>query len=264
MEMKKIYKLWLLLILLLITIPAGAQVAINDDGSIPNSNTILDVDISSNDKGILIPRLTTAQRGSMSLGSGDEGLTVYDTDLNTYCFYSGTAWSELQVKPIPIGRVFDGGIVFYVDSTGQHGLMASLEDLHSGTGHVFSNVTNPIGTSAQSMVDGASNTTAITSQSGHTTSAALLCENYSRDGSDDWYLPSYRELVLMFSQDYIITSTLENDGDATTEGLQYTQYGKYWSSTELSSTEAWYFRATNHLNSQSKSIAGSVRAIRAF
>ncbi len=51
------------------------NVGINNTGATPNINAILDVDASTNDKGILIPRITTAQRtGIVGLGAGDEGL----------------------------------------------------------------------------------------------------------------------------------------------------------------------------------------------
>ena len=42
--------------LMFINLLAFAQVAINNNGAVPNANAILDVDVSTNDKGILIPR----------------------------------------------------------------------------------------------------------------------------------------------------------------------------------------------------------------
>jgi len=54
-------------------------------------NAILDVKSSS--KGILLPRLTTAQINAIS--SPEEGLTLYNTTLNTLCYYNGTEWRQL-------------------------------------------------------------------------------------------------------------------------------------------------------------------------
>ncbi len=68
------------------------NVAINDNGAAPNSNAILDIDVSTNNMGLLIPRLTTAQRTAMALLAGDEGLTVYDTDTKSYWLWDGTQW----------------------------------------------------------------------------------------------------------------------------------------------------------------------------
>ena len=47
-------KLFIVAILIAISSNVFAQnVAINDDGTAPNSNAILDIDVSTNDKGIL-------------------------------------------------------------------------------------------------------------------------------------------------------------------------------------------------------------------
>jgi hypothetical protein len=71
-------------------------VAINDNGTAGNANTILDVDVSTNNKGIMIPRLTTAQRvGIPGLGLADEGLLVYDEILNSFWYWDGTQWLQM-------------------------------------------------------------------------------------------------------------------------------------------------------------------------
>ena len=72
------------------------NVAINDNGASPNSNAILDIDISTNDKGILIPRLTSSQRTAMTLAASDEGLTVYDETTNSFWFFDGSNWVEMS------------------------------------------------------------------------------------------------------------------------------------------------------------------------
>ena len=67
--------------------------AITDDASYsPNSSAMLDV--KSTDKGILIPRLTSAQRTLVS--SPATGLLVFDTDENNFYFYNGTSWVNLS------------------------------------------------------------------------------------------------------------------------------------------------------------------------
>ena len=60
----------------------------------PNASSILDV-ISTN-KGVLVPRLTTAQINAIS--SPADGLIVYNTDLKTICFYDGGAvlWKRVS------------------------------------------------------------------------------------------------------------------------------------------------------------------------
>lgn len=49
--------------------------------------------INSTSKGLLIPRLTSAQRSAIS--SPANGLQVYDTNTNSFWFYKANAWVEL-------------------------------------------------------------------------------------------------------------------------------------------------------------------------
>ena len=72
------------------------NVGINDDGSTPNSNAILDIKTSSNDKGVLLPRLTSSQRTSFgsSLAASEQSMMVYDTDTKSYWYWNGTVWNE--------------------------------------------------------------------------------------------------------------------------------------------------------------------------
>ena len=57
----------------------------------PDASSLLDV--SSTTKGVLLPRMTTTQVNAIS--SPSNGLTVYNTTLNTLCFYNGTAWQKV-------------------------------------------------------------------------------------------------------------------------------------------------------------------------
>ena len=68
-----------------------AQVAINTDGTTPNSSAMLD--IKSTTKGLLTPRMTTAQRNAIV--NPATGLMVYDTDVNKFFFYAIGSWIEM-------------------------------------------------------------------------------------------------------------------------------------------------------------------------
>jgi hypothetical protein len=84
--------LLILLLSLFYSISATAQsFAINTDGSTANTSALLDV--KSSTKGILIPRLSTSQRTSIS--SPAEGLLVYDSTANSFWLFDGTAWQEI-------------------------------------------------------------------------------------------------------------------------------------------------------------------------
>jgi hypothetical protein len=68
------------------------SLSVNTDGSAPNASAQLDV--SATDKGMLVPRMTSAQR--TAIASPATGLLVFDTNSNTFWFYNGTAWSNLS------------------------------------------------------------------------------------------------------------------------------------------------------------------------
>jgi len=167
-----------------------------------------------------------------------------------------------------IGESYGDGIVFYVYDNGQHGLIASLDDLDGGSGVAWSDVTaTEIGAAAKSFYDGASNTNAIIAQQ-TATSAAQLCRNLGAD----WYLPSSWELNLLYNEAFLINKILENDGNGSTNGFNAEggspTKGRYWSSTEDDSTFAWYYSFSDGNSSdssmQGKATLHRVRAVRAF
>jgi hypothetical protein len=100
----------LLLIILAITLISRAsisQVAINTDGSMPDSSAMLDV--KSTSKGILVPRMTAAQRDAIYKPA--TGLLIFCTDDNFYYSNNGTvvapAWT------IVTSRWLSGGSGIY-------------------------------------------------------------------------------------------------------------------------------------------------------
>lgn len=80
------------------------SVAINHDGSQPNGRSILDVQSSS--KGVMLPRMSSAQRNAIPVQASDAGLMVFDTDKQCLFIYNGTAWmaipfgSEKNIHPV--------------------------------------------------------------------------------------------------------------------------------------------------------------------
>lgn len=67
------------------------NVSINNTGNPADPAAILDV--SSTTKGMLIPRMTTTQRTSITpLGTAQEGLIVYDVTLSEFWYWDGTQW----------------------------------------------------------------------------------------------------------------------------------------------------------------------------
>ncbi len=76
----------LLLFIMLAAVSVQAQIAINTDGSLPNSSAMLDV--KSTSRGLLLPRMTAAQRDAIV--SPATGLLIFCTDNGFYYFNNGT------------------------------------------------------------------------------------------------------------------------------------------------------------------------------
>lgn len=80
------------------------NVGINADGSQPNGRAMLD--IKSTDKGVMFPRMTSAQRLAIPVTNGDGGLMVFDTDKQCLYIYTGMNWrampfaTEKEIYPV--------------------------------------------------------------------------------------------------------------------------------------------------------------------
>lgn len=151
-----------------------------------------------------------------------------------------------------IGEHFGGGIIFYIDLTGLHGMIADTADLisavwYNGT-YTITGVTDVI------IGSGNANTKEIVSLQGKPGKyAALECWKSKRNGFTDWYLPSRDELSQIYQQRSIIPN------------LVLSNY--YWSSSEIhdSSVFGWgvyFFSGVQYANP--KNYIGNVRAIRSF
>jgi hypothetical protein len=96
--MKKIFFL-LKTIFIFSVVYAQQGVAITTDGSSPDNSAMLD--IKSTSKGILIPRMTAAQR--TAIASPVNGLLIYQTDGTPgFYFYNGSAWAPISATAGPL------------------------------------------------------------------------------------------------------------------------------------------------------------------
>jgi len=68
----------------------GQNISINSDGSKPDANAMLDVKASN--KGILIPRTSSASRTAIP---NTKGLLVYGTTTNLFYYNDGSAWQQI-------------------------------------------------------------------------------------------------------------------------------------------------------------------------
>ncbi len=116
-------------------------VAINVDGSDPDASAILDA--QSTTMGVLVPRLTKAQRDAIS--SPATGLIVFQTnDTTGFYFYSGSKWVVIGSEALSINDLSDGKSVGYSlflgagagandDSTDNNNVAVGIEALHENT-----------------------------------------------------------------------------------------------------------------------------------
>jgi len=147
-----------------------------------------------------------------------------------------------------IGESYGGGIVFWVDATGQHGLIAATSN--QSTGIQWWNGSSTTTNAVRDGIGAGMNTELIIANQGPGSYAAQICANYNGSGYGDWYLPSKYELNLMYLQ----RTTIGNfTGD------------QYWSSTEIDNYNAWlqYFSVGIQTHAD-KATHFSVRAVRAF
>ena len=159
-------------------------------------------------------------------------------------FSTNTNWPYEWFCTFEVGDLAEGGIVFYVDESGQHGLVAAMEDLGEYEWGCFG--TELSGADGTSIGTGYQNTLDIVSGCSETPIAASEALAFMSDGYDDWYLPSENELLQIYN---------------SIDGLS----GVYWSSSEYNYIGAfvvnWYNAASP---SFSKNNSYNVRVIRAF
>lgn len=98
-----------------------AQVGINEDNSSPNASAMLD--IKSNDKGLLIPRMTTTQR--TAINSPASGLLVYDTNTDSFWYYDNSTWTEIEIGTNRYWEIASGNNIINSNS-GNVGVGSSL------------------------------------------------------------------------------------------------------------------------------------------
>ncbi|MDA0931107.1 MAG: hypothetical protein O3C32_07020 [Bacteroidetes bacterium] len=137
---------------------AGYAQSVGIQTNSPDPSAALEV--AGQAQGILPPRLTTAQRNTIVLPA--EGLVLYNTDTHCLEVNEGTPqqpnWICLSDTGSGggsgggggggvhfVGELWGGGIVFYVNTAGDHGLVAALQDQSAGINYGLADdaYTNP-------------------------------------------------------------------------------------------------------------------------
>lgn len=188
-------------------------------------------------KVVLAPRTQTVGRHTLvAVAENSKGEKTSDT---THFF-------------VGIGVERDGGIIFYLDSTGEHGLIAAKQDL-PGT---YPWETSGVLIGATDPDNGAANTAIIMAYKEKTSKAVKACANYKAtvNGTQygDWYMPATNELVKMYENLYL--NHLGNFGAKF-----------YWASTEMRKYDSYtVFFYDGAVARKNKYVSCSVRPIKAF
>ncbi|MDA8934460.1 DUF1566 domain-containing protein [Flavobacteriales bacterium] len=199
-----------------------------------------------------------------TLGCIDSLACNYNPDANMAdgsCEYAELGYDcEGDSLDLYIGQEAYGGIVFYVDETGEHGLVAAMEDLE-GTYQWGCYGTELTGADGQAIGTGYQNTMDIVNQGCDTGNGGITAAQAALDaeinGYSDWYLPSKDELYEMYS-------TIGNEGlEGNIGGFDTSDF--YWSSSEYNNNNAWTVDFDDgYTTIGSKNNTVRVRVIRAF
>jgi hypothetical protein len=187
---------------------------------------------------------------------GKAKITVMDTVTDVSANVVRQSDGTLVLRQYKIGDIAQGGIIFYVDESGEHGLAADTVDLSTGI-RWYAGTLGDTQAKGDGPFAGEMNTAIIISShvaigDDGSTYAARLCAELQKGGFGDWYLPSIEELGLMYT-------------NLHSGGLGGFASASYWSSTEQDSLQAWYqFFGNGGQTFMDKSSNIRVRAVRAF
>jgi hypothetical protein len=231
----------------------GGSITSDGGGSVTNRGVCWS---SSTASPTLSSSYTSDGSGTGSFTSTLSGLSANTTYyVRAYATNSaGTAYGSaisFKTSAIAIGQTHQGGIIFYVDGTGLHGLVCATSNQSTGI-RWYNGSYVTTGATTISVGYGNTNTNSIVTYQGTGSYAARLCYDLSLNGYSDWFLPSRSELNLMYT-------------NLKSAGLGGFSSVDYWSSTETSSTSAYSQSfSTGTVTVSSKSLTKYVRAVRAF
>jgi len=169
--------------------------------------------------------------------------------------FQGEANLSLSLR---LGDEYKGGKIFFLNEDGISGLIGATEDYKeviSHTTYILHRWGND-GIIGTDIYDGQKNTNLmathpITSESGF---GILFKNGLNYNGYNDWYIPSYEELLLFErNQGYVGNFNLDVPNEAI-----------YWSSSEIDETRAYLVNFRNLTGHNYKSKFFRIRPIRKF
>ena len=151
------------------------------------------------------------------------------------------------------------GIVFYVDSTGEHGWAVHLQNQGSYKWASYGTDVVPLPNYSFARV-------ALTDMDGYTNTQIIANNAYcpavnAVDIAHGWYLPAIGQLNLLFAEMVTMNASLQVVG-----GTQFSMNSDfhYWSSTECGYNWSWYLQYSGILDYCAKTYNHLVRSVRNF
>lgn len=137
---------------------------------------------------------------------------------------------------LEIGQEYQGGIIFYLDDTQEHGLIAYQSDLADAQWGCF-HQPNPIPPTAPIAQNngigyGEQNTLAIIDYCNETNIAARLAYDLDGNGYDDWYLPSIDEMELIYENRDLIGGFPDLNNEPNEEFIIYASSSEGWGTND--------------------------------
>lgn len=213
-------------------LPNDIEIQVTDQYGNPFEGADLNFSVS---EGLLVNTPNTTDENGLatvswilgeSLGNQTLMITGFKADGTTAMDNSPITVSAVGIRAITVGEFKYGGVVFYVDSTGQHGLVCAVNDLNMAEWGCMG-VALP-GASLFGLGEGDQNTLDILASCSTLNIAADICAGLELNGYTDWFLPSRNALSEMYFN--------KNGIDATATGNGGTEFvnDAYWSSTQYS------------------------------
>lgn len=152
-----------------------------------------------------------------------------------FCSYPQLGYDcEGNISEYVLGMEAEGGIVFYIDESGQHGLVAAMEDIGPfAWGCQEINISN---SNEQLIGTGLQNSLNILAQCSETLIASSEALGFESEGYTDWFLPSFDEIQEMY---FAIGQGASNGNKG---GFSNSWY---WTSSQANEDIAWSFSFSN-------------------
>lgn len=168
---------------------------------------------------------------------------AYATDQDDSTYYGNQVVFTTLASSFSIGQQYGGGIIFYIDNTGQHGLITDQYDVQNAP---WGCETTYLGGTSAAFGTGQANSFAILAACAEENIAVRECDDLVREGYDDWYLPSLDEFSYLWN----------------TGVVNFWFGNQYQTSTEVNATQNWTYAGAGY--PASKFAPYMVRCIRTF